>query len=202
MQKVVFVDRDGVINEMVYFKEHGFVDSPFTESQFKIINGVTEAIKLFHSMGFKVIIISNQPGIAKKHFTLETFELMKNKLHLYLKKNKTFIDDEFYCLHHPDAKLKKYKKICDCRKPRTGLIKSAVKKYNIDLKNLELLRDSTDFYLNEHNKIIPHSFLKGATPIEVYTGKWDEIEIYIKSQLKKAKNERQFFNNSMKCSKC
>lgn len=134
MQKVVFVDRDGVINEMVYFKEHGFVDSPFTASQFRIINGVPKAIKLFHSMGFKVIIISNQPGIAKKHFTLETFELMKNKLHVFLKKNKTFVDDEFYCLHHPDAKLKKYKKICDCRKPKTGLIKSAIKKYDINLK--------------------------------------------------------------------
>ena len=86
MTKTVFVDRDGVINEMVYFEEHGFVDSPFSTSQFKIINGVPNAIKILHSLGYKIIIISNQPGIAKKHYNEKTFELIRKKMHRTLKK--------------------------------------------------------------------------------------------------------------------
>jgi D-glycero-D-manno-heptose 1,7-bisphosphate phosphatase len=65
--KAIFLDRDGVINELIYYPEHGIVDSPFTPEQVKILPGVTRAIQMFHEMGFKVIIVSNQPGIAKRH---------------------------------------------------------------------------------------------------------------------------------------
>lgn len=141
MEKAVFVDRDGVINEMVYFQEHGLVDSPFHLSQFKIINGVPKAISLLKSLGFKIIIISNQPGIAKKHYTEKTFELMRKKLQRILGKYDVSIDDEFYCLHHPDAKIKKYRKICDCRKPGINMIKVAAIKYNIDINKSYVIGD-------------------------------------------------------------
>lgn len=141
MEKAVFVDRDGVINEMVYSQEHGFVDSPFRLSQFKIINGVPKAISLLKSLGFKIIIVSNQPGIAKKHYTEKTFESMRKKLHQILDKYDISVDDEFYCLHHPNAKIKKYRKTCNCRKPGISMIKVATTKYDIDINKSYVIGD-------------------------------------------------------------
>lgn len=134
MKRAVFIDRDGVINEMAYFQDHGFVDSPFKLSQLRLINGVPKAISILNSMGFKVIIISNQPGIAKRKFTEQTFELIRKKMHEIINKQGGVIDDEFYCFHHPDSKIKKYKKHCNCRKPKPGLIEQAILKHNINVK--------------------------------------------------------------------
>lgn len=141
MKKAVFIDRDGVINEMVYFEDHGFVDSPFKQSQFKIINGVPKAISLLKSLGYKVIIVSNQPGIAKKHYTRKTFDLIQKKMNKILHDHNSSIDDELYCFHHPEAKIKQYKVICDCRKPKTGMIQEAISKHNIDVRRSYVIGD-------------------------------------------------------------
>jgi len=74
--------------------------------------------------------------------------------------------------------------------------------YNIDLKNNELLVRETDFYLQDHNDLIPHSALKGATPLEIYTDEWEEKKDEFNNRLPKAKLDRQKFNKSLKCSKC
>lgn len=143
MEKAVFIDRDGVINDMIYFQEHGFVDSPFKPSQLKIISSVPKALSLLKSLGFKIIVVSNQPGIAKKHYTKKTFELIQKKMHKVLNKHQVFLDDEFYCFHHPTAKIRKYRKICNCRKPKTGMIQEAAIKHNIDLRRSYIIGDGT-----------------------------------------------------------
>ncbi|MGP8069478.1 MAG: hypothetical protein ACLP5V_06275 [Candidatus Bathyarchaeia archaeon] len=63
--KAAFLDRDGIINELVYFPEHGIVDSPFIPEQVRLTPFAIQAVNRFHDMGFKVIVISNQPGIMK-----------------------------------------------------------------------------------------------------------------------------------------
>lgn len=131
---VVFLDRDGVINEMIYNKEHGYVDSPSTANQFKLIKGVPQALKKLQRLGFKIIIISNQPGIAKGYFSEKTFEKIKMKMEKEFLKWNISINDQLYCLHHPNAKKIKYKKRCTCRKPGIKLIKNAEKQHNLDLK--------------------------------------------------------------------
>ena len=111
MNKAAFLDRDGVINELYYDDNQGIVDSPFHPDQLELFPKVGEAINTFHKLGYLVIIISNQPGIAKKHFTKETFEDIKQKMRDELKKRENaYIDAEYYCLHHPDAKIEKYNK--------------------------------------------------------------------------------------------
>ncbi len=141
LNKAVFVDRDGVINEMIYVKEHGYVDTPSNPVQFKIIKGVARSIKIAKKLGYKVIIISNQPGMAKGYYAKKTFDLITKKMHVILEKSNTKIDDEFYCFHHPNAKLKKYRKKCSCRKPRAGLLKRASEEHRIDLKNSYFVGD-------------------------------------------------------------
>jgi D-glycero-D-manno-heptose 1,7-bisphosphate phosphatase len=144
MNKAVFLDRDGVINELYYDDNQGVIDSPFHPDQFVLFPKVGEAINTFHKLGYLVIIISNQPGIAKKHFTEKTFESVKKKMRDELKKHNAYVDAEYYCLHHPDAKIEKYKKICDCRKPKPGMIIQAAKEHDIDLSSSWMIGDSVE----------------------------------------------------------
>lgn len=118
---------------MIYAKDNSIVDTPSTPQQFKIIKGVTKAIMIIKKLGYKVIIISNQPGIAKGYYNKKTFDMIREKMHKKFLSSNVKIDDEFYCFHHPNAKLAKYKKKCSCRKPGIGLIKKAAKSYNLDL---------------------------------------------------------------------
>jgi D-glycero-D-manno-heptose 1,7-bisphosphate phosphatase len=131
--KAVFLDRDGVINELVYHQEQGIIDSPFTVSQLRLLPGVSKAIKRFHEEGYKVVVVSNQPGVAKGHFSQGTFEKIRRKLEAELAREGTFLDAEYYCFHHPQAKVGHLKTDCECRKPKPGLILRAAKDMNIDL---------------------------------------------------------------------
>ena len=139
--RAIFLDRDGVINKLVYHGDEGIIDTPFTESQFEIVEFVPTAILTLQKAGYKIIIISNQPGIAKGYYTMKTFEKIRAKMRLVLKKKRTMIDDEFYCLHHPTAKKMKYRKRCTCRKPGIGLIRKASIIHNIDVKNSYFIGD-------------------------------------------------------------
>ena len=141
MNKAVFLDRDGVINEIVYHKEMGILDSPANPDEIKLFSKVGEAINNFKKIGYKVIIISNQPGIAKNKFTLKGFEEMKKRVHDELKKQNAEVDAEYYCLHHPEGANKQYTKICDCRKPKPGMILQAAKDHNIDLSKSWMIGD-------------------------------------------------------------
>jgi len=139
--KAVFLDRDGVINEIVYHKEMGIVDSPFTVDQFNLLPEVGSAVNRFHKQGFMVILVSNQPGIAKNHFNMETFEKIKQKMKNELEKSGAKLDAEYYCFHHPEAKIEKYKKICDCRKPKPGMILQAANDHDIDISKSWMIGD-------------------------------------------------------------
>lgn len=139
--KAVFLDRDGVINEVIYHKEMGIIDSPFTVEQFKLLPKVAEAINIFHDLGFRVIVVSNQPGMAKYHFSIDVFEKIREKMNAELKKDDAEVDAEYYCFHHPYATVKKYKKICNCRKPKPGMLQKGAEEHNIDLSKSWMIGD-------------------------------------------------------------
>lgn len=139
--RAVFLDRDGVINELIYYQEQGIIDSPFTVEQFKLLPGAGEAINKLHDMGYKVILISNQPGIAKGHMSQETFDQIRKIMTEELGKSQAFFDGEYYCLHHPEAKVERLKTNCECRKPRPGLLLKASAEMDIDLSRSWMVGD-------------------------------------------------------------
>jgi len=139
--KAVFLDRDGTINELVYFPEFGLIDSPLNPDQFKLIPGVAEAIKLFNKMGLKVIIVSNQPAIAKGKTTMKLFEEIRAKMKNLLEEAGAHIDGEYYCFHHPEAKLPEFRVDCECRKPKPGLLLKAARDFNLNLKECFMIGD-------------------------------------------------------------
>ncbi len=131
--RAVFLDRDGVINELVYYPEQGLVDSPFTATQFHLRPGVPEAIRIFHALGYRVVVASNQPGIAKGHFAPEVFEEVRRAMAAQLAQAGASLDGEYYCLHHPAATVEQYRVACDCRKPKPGLLLRAARDLGLDL---------------------------------------------------------------------
>jgi len=141
MNRAVFLDRDGVINRIVYHQDLGILDTPFAPSQFELLPEVTKSIKILNSLGLKTILISNQPGIAKGHFNYETFKAIGKKMIKSLNRDNAKLDGAYYCFHHPEGRLKKYRKKCNCRKPKAGLLLKAAKDFNLDLKNSYLIGD-------------------------------------------------------------
>jgi D-glycero-D-manno-heptose 1,7-bisphosphate phosphatase len=142
MIRAVFLDRDGVINEIAYFPELGLLDSPLNPKQFKFLPQVAEAIGVFNRLGLKVIVVSNQPAIAKGKMTMKAFERISLKMRNELEKKGAHIDAEYYCFHHPSAKNAKYKGNCDCRKPKPGLFLRAAKDFGLDLSKCYAVGDS------------------------------------------------------------
>lgn len=139
--KAAFIDRDGVINKLVYHYEHGIIDSPFTAEQFSLLPGVGEAIKKLHESDYKVIVVSNQPGIAKGSLSEETFDEIRRKMKETLAGEGASIDGEYYCFHHPEAQVVSLRGICECRKPKPGLILQAARDMDIDLSQSWMIGD-------------------------------------------------------------
>jgi D-glycero-D-manno-heptose 1,7-bisphosphate phosphatase len=136
-QKAVFLDRDGTINRL-----NGFVTRP---EDFVLIEGAAEAIGRINRLGYLAIVITNQPVIARGEASLEDLENIHNKMETELGKAGAYIDDIFFCPHHPDrgfpGERPEYKIGCDCRKPKPGLLLKATEKYNIDLGESYMVGD-------------------------------------------------------------
>jgi len=139
-QKCVFLDRDGTINVLI---KNDFVTRP---EQLELIDGAAEAVRKINSLGFLAIVITNQPVIARGEVDFQTLDLIHMKLETDLGKNGAYINDLFYCPHHPQkgfaGERPEYKIECDCRKPKPGMIFQAAKKYNIDLPASWMIGDN------------------------------------------------------------
>jgi D-glycero-D-manno-heptose 1,7-bisphosphate phosphatase len=137
----VFLDRDGVINPLIYHQDVGIVDSPFTLAQFQVLPGVPKAIRLLNDLGFVVVMVSNQPGIAKAHFSRDLLPRLERKLQAALKPRGARIDAIYYCLHHPDAAVKTLRKRCLCRKPAPGMLRQAARDLDLSLPDSYMIGD-------------------------------------------------------------
>lgn len=133
LTRAVFLDRDGVINPYVSHPEFGTVDSPARASEFSLFPGVGEAVNRFNRLGLLVVVISNQPGIAKRKFTTSHLNAITTKMRASIRSTGGNLDAVYYCRHHPDSVLPFYRKVCECRKPKPGLLLMAARNCHIDV---------------------------------------------------------------------
>ncbi len=129
----VFLDRDGtIIKEVNYLSRIQDV---------KLLPQAADAITRLNRQQIPVILVSNQSGIARGKFT----ESFVTKTHLYLQKilarEGAYLDDFFFCPHHPEAGNAPYRKICDCRKPAPGLLLEAASRHHLDLSKSYVIGD-------------------------------------------------------------
>lgn len=138
-QKVVFLDRDGVINKEV--------DLLYKPEQLKLISGVEEAIKRLNNSDYLVVIATNQPVVARGLCTEEGIREIHKKLETLLGRQGAYINRIYYCPHHPDKgypeENKKYKIKCNCRKPEVGMFLQAEKDLNISKEESFMIGDTT-----------------------------------------------------------
>jgi D-glycero-D-manno-heptose 1,7-bisphosphate phosphatase len=137
----VFLDRDGVINEIIYHAELGIVDSPTCARQLRLLPNAAQGIRLLNRAGYRVIVVSNQPGVAKNHFTRENLDEMNRKMERLLKRMGARLDAVYCCLHHPAGKIKSLRRACACRKPGCGMLLEASSDWNIDLSRSYMVGD-------------------------------------------------------------
>lgn len=138
-QKAVFLDRDGTINVL-----KGFLKK---SEDFELIDGVAEAIKKLNVSQYLTIVATNQPVVARGECTYEELDNIHRRMETELGKSGAYVDDLFYCPHHPDkgyeGEVSELKIKCECRKPNIGMLKAAAEKYNIDLSKSWYVGDTT-----------------------------------------------------------
>lgn len=136
-QKAIFLDRDGVINKEV--------DNLTKIEDFELIDKVSDSIKLINKSEYLAIVVTNQPVIAKGFITNIQLDLIHKKMDSILGDQGAYVDDLFYCPHHPESgfegEVKNLKIKCNCRKPKPGMLIEAAKKYNIDLEKSWIIGD-------------------------------------------------------------
>ena len=136
-QKAVFLDRDGTINKYVGFLRN--VD------EFKLLDGVGDAIKKINASGYLAIVVTNQPVIARGEVSFEELEAIHNKMETLLGKEGAYLDGVYFCPHHPhkgyEGERPELKFDCNCRKPKPGMLMEAARDFNIDLSQSWMVGD-------------------------------------------------------------
>ena len=149
-QKCVFLDRDGTINKFC-----GLLND---EEQFELEEGVAEAIRLLNASKYLVIVVTNQPVVARGMCEINDIQRIHKKMQVLLGQQGAYVDDIVFCPHHPDKGFVEenpiYKIPCNCRKPAIGMIEQMAKKYNVDLTDAYMIGDSTvDIQTGKNAKI-------------------------------------------------
>ena len=124
--KAIFLDRDGVIN-----KEKNYL---YKKEDFEFIDGVFDACKYFQKLGYQLIVVTNQSGIARGYYQEEDFQKLTQWMLGQFTNQGLRILDVFFCPHGPES-------TCSCRKPKPGMLLEARGKYNIDMKNSWMIGD-------------------------------------------------------------
>jgi histidinol-phosphate phosphatase family protein len=133
--RAVFLDRDGTINREV--------DLLRELRQLRLLPGAAKGIRALNRMGYRVIVITNQPVVARGWLTEGQLRSIHRALEARLRRRGARLDAIFYCPHHPDADLAKYRIRCRCRKPGTALIRRAVRELGLAATGSFMVGDST-----------------------------------------------------------
>ncbi len=146
-QKAVFLDRDGTINRYA-----GFVRTP---EELELEDGAAEAVRLINSSDYLAIVVTNQPVIARGEVTVNGLSKIHNRMETLLGASGAYINGLYYCPHHPDSgfegEIRELKTVCDCRKPKPGLLQKAAKDLNIDLSSSWMIGDGDNDILAGKN---------------------------------------------------
>jgi D-glycero-D-manno-heptose 1,7-bisphosphate phosphatase len=148
-QKLIILDRDGVINQ----DSAAFIKSP---AEWIPIPGSLEAIARLNQAGYRVVVASNQSGIARELFDMKVLNAIHHKMHACAQQAGASIDAIFFCPHAAHDN-------CDCRKPKTGMFHEIAQRFKVSLKGVPAVGDSL--------RDLQAGFISGCVPYLVLTGK-------------------------------
>lgn len=152
--KLIILDRDGVINH----DSDAFIKSP---EEWIPLPGSLEAIARLNQAGYRVVVSTNQSGVARGLFDMVALNAIHQKMHMAAQQAGADIDAIFFCPHGPDDD-------CDCRKPRAGMLQAIGRRFNVSLKGVPAVGDSL--------RDLQAAFLVGCLPCLVLTGKGEATQ--------------------------
>ena len=152
--KIAFLDRDGVINSNKFNK--GYIGSL---KYFRWVPGAIKAIKYLNKKNYKVVVLTNQSGVARGFFTIKDVKKIHFHIQKKLKENDAKIDAFYFCPFHKDGIIKRFKKNSLLRKPNIGMFLLANRRWNVDRKNSFIIGDQkTDIEFAKRTKIKGYLF--------------------------------------------
>ena len=163
MDRAVFFDKDGVLNI-----DKGIEDNLMSVDLYPWSGDIITDMR---NKGFKIFIVTNQPVVAKGLVTEKELNNILGEFLLMIKNQNedALVDKIYYCPHHPNGDLIKYRKKCECRKPKPGMLIKASKEYNIDLNRSYMVGDRISDIIAGH--------LAGCTTIQFFSGRHNDKEI-------------------------
>lgn len=181
--KVIFLDRDGVIN-----KYPGDKDYVKSWKEFRFLPGVKSALKKLSDSSFKIFIISNQAGISKGIYSKKSLDLITEKMLKELSEDNIDMAGVYYCIHREEDN-------CSCRKPKTGLIDMAIKKLKEEGLEIDL---SCSYFVGDTIKDMEAGKMAGLKTILVFSGKeklanrnkWRLLPDFVAEDLSAAVNKK------------
>lgn len=132
----IFLDRDGTLNV-----DHGYVHEI---DNFQFIDGAIEALQELKKMGFALVVVTNQSGIARGMFTEDQFMTLTEWMDWSLADRDVDLDGIYFCPHHPEGSVEAYRQQCDCRKPQPGMLLSAQEELDIDMASSYIVGDKVE----------------------------------------------------------
>ena len=129
----IFMDRDGTLSHEVGYVNH--------VSRFRLYPWAVEAVRLVNRSGFLAVVITNQAGVARGYFPESVIHEVHAALNAFMEAGGARLDGVYYCPHHPSAGEPPYRKDCDCRKPKPGLLRQAEADLGADLSRSFVVGD-------------------------------------------------------------
>ena len=133
MNRALFLDRDGVVNE-----DEGYL---YEIDKCRFVDGVFEVVKLARALGFLPIIVTNQSGIARGYYTEQSMHDLHNYMQAEFRKRGAEIEKFYYCPYHPKGVIKHLTKVANCRKPKPGMFLEAKSDFDIDFSKSIMVGD-------------------------------------------------------------
>ena len=170
MQKAAFLDRDGVINA-----DHGYVSRP---ENFEWLPGVFEACRELVRLGYALVVVTNQSGIARGYYGEEDFLRLTDWMKARFADEGVSIAGVYYCPHHPEKGIGAYKQACDCRKPMPGMLLRAAEDLSLDLSKSVMFGDKPGDCTAGKRAGCPERVLLGTNADEVPDRTPDATRVY------------------------
>jgi D-glycero-D-manno-heptose 1,7-bisphosphate phosphatase len=130
VNRALFLDRDGVLDELVYYPDTEEWESPRRLDDLRLIEGASEPLRRFVDEGWLLFVVTNQPSYAKGKTTREDLSAVQDSV---IARLAVPITRSYVCFHHPEALVEELRQVCDCRKPGTQFLRDAAREFHVDL---------------------------------------------------------------------